>query len=311
MRRVGLTLLMLVALPPLARTGTPPPFLHSWGTYGTAQGQFNEPWCLAITPSGSVLVVDSGNHRIQEFTSQGDFVQTWGTQGSAPGQFLFPRGIAVDADGNLYIADTFNYRIQKFTGQGTFLAEWGSEGDGPGDFRLPWSIAIDDEGYVYVAEAGGHRVQKFTEDGVFVTTWGTGGTGDGDFVTPRGIAAGSSGTIYVAERSSLGSNGRVQKFTREGAFTGKWSVAWPSRIVVDSQERCYVTRTDVGIVVAYDSGGGSLWELGGFNSPEGVAVDADQSVYVCDTYNHRIAKYGDVATSVRPGTWGRLKRLYR
>lgn len=311
MRKLTVSIIMCVAVASNAWAQGPPPFLLSWGAQGSDEGEFNEPWSIVETPAGDILVLDSRNNRIQKFTSDGLFLADWGSLGSGPGEFRFPSGITVDGGGIVYVADTHNYRIQIFSSDGVFLGEWGHEGDGPGELRLPWGIATDDNGFVYVTENGGHRVQKFTAGGVSLATWGTGGTGDGDFVSPRGIAVGPSGTIYVAERSSAGHNGRVQKFTPEGLFLAKWSVSWPGGIAVDEQERCYVTRTELGALGAYDSSGNSLWEIGGFSSPEGVAVGADDFIYVCDTYNHRIMKYGDAATSTERVTWGRLKSIYR
>ena len=44
-------------------------------------GQFNAPAGVAVASDGSVYVTDSGNHRIQKFTSEGVFVSKWGTEG--------------------------------------------------------------------------------------------------------------------------------------------------------------------------------------------------------------------------------------
>ena len=64
--------------------------------------------------SGNVYVADSGNHRIQKFSSSGGFLAKWGTKGSGDGQFNFPEGVAVDGSGNVYVTDSRKHRIQKF-----------------------------------------------------------------------------------------------------------------------------------------------------------------------------------------------------
>jgi DNA-binding beta-propeller fold protein YncE len=43
-------------------------FLGSWGSLGTAHGQFNEPMGLAVDAAGNVYVNDYGNDRIEVFT---------------------------------------------------------------------------------------------------------------------------------------------------------------------------------------------------------------------------------------------------
>ena len=48
-------------------------FSHAFGTKGSAGGQFNNPGDIAIDRQGLVYVADISNHRIQTFTSEGQF----------------------------------------------------------------------------------------------------------------------------------------------------------------------------------------------------------------------------------------------
>jgi len=89
-------------------------FLMSWGTSGSGDGQFSQPYGIAVDSDENVYVVDSGNSRIQKFTSTGAFLTKWGSNGTGDGQFIGPRDIGVDGDGNIYVADWANNRIQKF-----------------------------------------------------------------------------------------------------------------------------------------------------------------------------------------------------
>src|SRR4029078_4326058 len=82
-----------------------------WGTHGTGNGQFNQPYGVAVDSSGRVYVADSANNRIQKFSSSGNFITKWGTQGSGNGEFKSPYGIAVDSSNNVYVADSANNRI--------------------------------------------------------------------------------------------------------------------------------------------------------------------------------------------------------
>ena len=53
-----------------SRSSTPPgTFLTKWGSFGSGDGQFNEPDGVAIDASGNVYVADTGNNRIQKFDS--------------------------------------------------------------------------------------------------------------------------------------------------------------------------------------------------------------------------------------------------
>ena len=64
------------------------------GISGAGDGEFNYPSGIATDESGFVYVTDTYNHRIQKFTSDGQFVAKWGSYGSGDGQFNYPRGIA-------------------------------------------------------------------------------------------------------------------------------------------------------------------------------------------------------------------------
>ena len=105
-------------------TGT---FVTSWGSYGSGNGQFYNPYGIAVGSDGYIYVTDTNNNRIQKFTNTGTFVTTWGTYGNGSGQFYYPYGIAVGSDGYVYVADSNNNRIQKFTNTGTFVTTWGSQ----------------------------------------------------------------------------------------------------------------------------------------------------------------------------------------
>jgi hypothetical protein len=131
------------------------------GISGSGNGQFNDPYALAIDSSDNVYVADTFNNRIQKFSSSGAFIRTWGGPGSANGKFNFPAGIATDSSDNVYVTELNNNRIQKFNSSGAFLAKWGSYGAGNGQFDGPSGIAINPSRDVYVGDAGNDRIQKF------------------------------------------------------------------------------------------------------------------------------------------------------
>ncbi len=90
---------------------------------------------------------------------------------------------------------------------------------------------------------------------------GSKGSGDGQFNDPKGIALAPDGRIYVSDTR----NHRIQRFSADGVFELAWGVFGD---------------------VATGSG-----NPGTFNEPWGLAVGPDGSVYVADTWNHRIQKF--------------------
>jgi DNA-binding beta-propeller fold protein YncE len=89
-------------------------FLRRWGSPGSGIGQLSRPSGLAIDSRNNIVVIDTGNNRIQQFDKKGSFLSDLGSRGLGDGLFKGPRGAAVDNSGNVYVADTGNHRIQKF-----------------------------------------------------------------------------------------------------------------------------------------------------------------------------------------------------
>lgn len=117
---------------------------------------------LALDPDGeSVLVADTGHHRVVEVAPGGAVRQTWGRRGPEPGSFIAPAGIDVGADGTVYVGDTGNDRLQRFDAGGRLLGAWGERGSLEGQLDEPRGVAVDAGGRVYVADGGNHRVVVF------------------------------------------------------------------------------------------------------------------------------------------------------
>jgi tripartite motif-containing protein 71 len=76
-------------------------FVRAFGSSGTGEGMFHGPCGVCVGEDGSIVVTDSGNHRVQVFDSGGSFVRSFGSQGNEPGQFRNPFGVAVGGGGRL------------------------------------------------------------------------------------------------------------------------------------------------------------------------------------------------------------------
>ncbi len=288
------------------------------GIFGTGDGQFHNPETLAVDSSGSYLYVsDTGNHRIQQFDSSGNFVSAWGNQGTAEGQFEFPEGIAVDpVDGSVYVVDSVNNRIQKFTSDGAFIAAWGwgvsdgssayqictsscqagTSGANAGQLSNPYAITVgESDQSVYVTDQNNNRIEKFASDGSFLAAWGW-GVSDGTSafqVCTTGCQAGISGSgegqfhnpygIVVDSTGNVylgdGSNRRVQEFDQDGNFQRTWG--WGVQDGAGQFEVC-TTGCQAG---SFGTGNGQ------FEWTYGLALDGIGNVYVVDPTATRVQRF--------------------
>jgi YD repeat-containing protein len=242
-------------------TGT---LLATYGSQGTAEGQYIGPWGIAIDPrNGDVYVSDEGNDRIDELSSSGAFIKAfgWGVgkagksefeictkecksgiAGAGNGQFsTIAAGMSVDSSGNVWVVDYGDNRVQEFNEKGEYLQKFGSEGSGGGQFQSPDAIALSG-GNLYVTDVGNNRVQEFSTAGAFIKTIGWGvsnGEAKEEICTKEckaGIAGSGNGQFAgpkgIATDPATGNlyvvdngNKRVQELTSGGAFITKFGVS--------------------------------------------------------------------------------------
>ena len=92
-----------------------------FGSRGSNQGQFGQPQDVAIDSQGYIYVTDGDNHRVQQFTPEGQFVSSFGgTEGSEPGQLYFPTGITLD-DNDLVYVNNHNQFISVYNTNGQYI----------------------------------------------------------------------------------------------------------------------------------------------------------------------------------------------
>ncbi len=97
------------------------------------------------------------------------------------------------------------------------------------------------------------------QDIAAISVFGSAGSGDGQFSSPHGISVGSDGSIYIADGLN---NQRVEKFDAAGKFVAH---------------------------IGGPSGENNLNPPAGlFKEPWDVAAAPDGSIYVADTWNHRV-----------------------
>jgi DNA-binding beta-propeller fold protein YncE len=176
------------------------------GPLALGDGQFQEPWGVAVAGDGTIFVADTWNGRIQVFDREGNFVRKWGyfntTNGTLgdPLALFGPRGIAIDSGGYLLVADTGNKRIVQFTPSGDLFNQIGGGGVRLGNFEEPTAVAVDPrDGSIYVADAWNRRIQKFDVNLQPLAEWPVHSWGSQHLYHKPYLTVAGNGDVYATD----------------------------------------------------------------------------------------------------------------
>jgi sugar lactone lactonase YvrE len=289
-------------------------FLSSFGSLGSAAGQFSRPLSLAADTAGNVWVVDRLNNRLQKFNAKGEFLTQIGSTGSGPGQFNDPRGVAVAPGGNLWVADAGNSRIQELTPTGTFVRQITGVEPLFGDrLQTPGGIAITNNGRVWVSDQGKQNVQAYRETpnsfgNTYIGAWGTGSafpSGEEEVVNPANMATNvDRSVVYFADAAK----NRIYRIAAQPellnpltyfgtAGSGPGQLSEPYAVAVKPSGNLLVSDRKNNRIQLFTPSGGYLTQFGGsgsgkFNEPSGLALSASDLLFVADAGNNRVQRWG-------------------
>ena len=155
------------------------------GSRGAGPSQLNCPYGVAVLNSGTIIVSDQNNHRLQFMDSLGKFL------GTLPSEIKLdhPRGLAVDGNGNVVVVDHVKDRVVVISPTGTALHSRGSSGGERGQLNRPFDVDVDMWGNILVADWGNSRVVIFSPNGES-THFPTPGK-------PQGLCVDGNGNVIV------------------------------------------------------------------------------------------------------------------
>jgi len=264
--------------------------------------RLNAPRGIAVDSQGNSYIADTANNRIRKVTLEG-IISTIAGTGDAGGkgdgglatlaQLSEPRSLAVDSAGNLYIADTGNNEIRKITPGGIMLPVSTAIND-------PEGVAVDANGLVYVADTGNNRIVQVTASG--------GITDLAQSSKPTAVAVDAGGDIFVSEAA------RVLKISPAGLVSvladglnapqglvltaeGDLLIAETGANVIRRLTAAGALTTIAGTGAAWFSGDGGAASAAQLNSPCGLALASDGTVWIADQGNNRIRTLTPLATA--------------
>ena len=283
--------LALTATPVLAAENH---FLSSsFGEPGSGNGQFalGEHSSLAVNQaSGDIYVTDTGNGRVQEFSSTGTFVRAFGS-------LTTPTLIAIDnspgaSKGAIYVVDSSNNTISKFSSTGVFQSAWATNGilsGGAEPFGELAGIAVDAAGDLNVIQIDSepHHLLRFDQAGDLVAT----------IEIPRGnavagLAIDTEGNFYKVD-----GNPEVTKFTPSGENLGEPDASGDNQALATDPASggLFAIHGSGGYVSRYALNCGQAcapaesFGEAELTNPRAVAVGAGGRTYVADAASNEIA----------------------
>jgi streptogramin lyase len=180
-----------------------------------------------------------------------------------------------------------------------FDRAWGSNGHDDGQFNLPCGVAIDAANNIYVTDSGNDRIQVFDASGNFKIKLYDSTL----FPSLWGIAVDANGNIYVAGDTN---NCLIRKCTID-SYLDNLSTGTNNNVrgvAVDKGGNVYVTTTGFLTIAKFRPNQTTPeWQKNVDFAAFGIAVDANNNLYVTDYTHNCIRKY-NAATGEFVTQWG-------
>ncbi len=246
---------------------------------------------MVFDASGNLYFADSSYHCIRMINSNGIIttVAGTGTAGTSPdGATAYgssingPGGITINSSGTIYFTETHNHCIRTISTSGILGTVAGTAhvsgfaGDNgqalSASLNLPGYLHFDKNGNLYICDVGNARIRKINTSGVISTFAGNGSPG---FTTDNGTAT----QISINNPSALANN-----YFNEIYFTDSGNHKLRK---VDAAG--YIsTLVNNGPVSSGNSGTLGPAFTFKINSPSGIIIKTDHSIYFSDRDNNTI-----------------------
>ena len=214
------------------------------GSAGDLPGDLMFPYGIDFLPDGGILIAETGNYRIQEYSPEGKFVKTFLGPGNKAG-LQKPGPVCIDDRGQIYVGDLSGNQVVKFDRDARVLERFGN-------ISYPHGIAVDVErNKLYVSDSGASAVKVYELEGETERELGREPQQVIDSTTPgnrlsmvRGIAVDRNGRLYVVDTII----GVVRVFDKNGGYlfsfgqpgSGDGEFVYPVGIHIDDSGRIYI-----------------------------------------------------------------------
>jgi streptogramin lyase len=283
MKKCLMLMLMFAAVCAFAQTTNPKYEVTFFGGPPPGQEVWNLPRSAASDGKGSIFVFRASDPPVLIFNRAGLLQKTWGT-----GLFPDAHSIDIDQQGFLWLTDRDNHMVYKFTADGKQLMAIGRKGM-PGNnqstdaFNGPSDIAVTRNGDFFVTDGYfNSRIVHFSKDGKFIKIiGGTKGPGPLQFDLPHALAIDSKGRLLVLDRQITAKKARVQVISQDGKFIEQWTDIGgqrPAGIAIAANDTVYIADTDANSITVLKDGK-KIDTIGSMQTrPHNIALDAPTGV---------------------------------
>lgn len=169
------------------------------GEAGSGPRNVSAPQGVALSQAGTLIVADTGNHRVQIFSADSySLLQTWGrtrrdggpVPGSGQREFNHPYSVRVDDCGNVFVVDRGNARVQKISAGGKWLGDIGGL-----CLSDPTRLALGPDGLIAIVDQG--------QQAVVLVSPRRSSPRSISIRDPRSAAFDKKGTLYVGDATGL------------------------------------------------------------------------------------------------------------
>ena len=251
----------------------------------------NQPYEIAWDKAGNLFFVEIGNHVVRKVDAKTGIISTVAGTGKAgfagdngpavKGQLSAPHSLAIDTSDNIFVCDIINHRLRKIDMKSGMISTYAGNGE---------KKTSPDGAKIEGSTLNGPRAVCIAPDGVFWLA-----LREGNAVLKLDPKSGIINHIAGTGKSGFSGNGGPAKLA---------TLAGPKGVSLDASGNVYLADTESHSVRMIDMKKGTLELLVGDGKkadgpdgdpfkcrlarPHGIFVDADGSVFIGDSENHRV-----------------------
>ena len=269
----------------------------------------SQPNDLYLDPADNLYVADWGNSRVRKIDPKGIITTIAGCElDEVPGledgvpplrASIEPSIVFIAHTDEMYFSESARHRIRKIDSEGILQTvagngRMGFSGDGgpatQASMHRPMDCFAGSDGSIYIADFMNHRIRKVDPDGIITTIAGSGAP------APFGI------------HEACDFSGEGSPATQATLHPGPLFVDGKGCIYISSPFNHRIFKIDPGGIITTIAGDGQPGFAGDgepaicarLNSPNGLFVDGEGSVYISDVLNHCIRRVdpGGIITTI-------------